>query len=293
MHTNSKLEAESAVEIRPLNQADLSAAILLSEQAHWNQTASDWQRLLKLEPLGCFIAYTDRRAMGTITTATYQTELAWIGMVLVHPDFRRRGIATRLMHVALNHLQRVGVTTIKLDATPAGYKLYESLGFVTEAIIERWEGVARMSSSQDWAGIDEDTRRAMFALDRRAFGADRTEVLESLLTASPVAPLVKMPPADGRSRGYVLARRGSRASYVGPLVATDERVALELLDGMLNQLAGEKVYLDFHTGFALNSHALAERGFTKQRRLTRMSYGNESRAGTSSLIFAIAGPELG
>lgn len=68
---------------------------------------------------------------------------------------------------------------------------------------------------------------AIFA--RLSFGwADRTEVLESLLTASPVAPLVKMSPADGRLRGYVLARRGSRASYVGPLVATDERVALEL-----------------------------------------------------------------
>jgi len=62
---------------------------------------------------------------------------------------------------------------------------------------------------------------------------------------------------------------------------------------MLNQLVGEKVYLDFHTGFALNSQALAERGFAKQRTLPRKSCGKQSKAGTSSLIFAIAGPELG
>ena len=290
MHMNSMGQTESAVEIRPLKQSDLTAAIRFSQQAQWNQTESDWQRLLKLEPHGCFVACTDLSVIGTITTVTYGTELAWIGMVLVDPDFRRHGIGTCLMHAALNYLQRAGVTTIKLDATPAGYQLYESLGFVTEAIVERWEGVARTTLTQDLSAIDEQTRRLMFAFDRHAFGADRTRVLEYLLMDSSVAPLLKTLPESG---GYVLARPGSRASYVGPLIATDERVALELLDGMLNQLAGEKIYIDFYTGFPMNSQALAERGFIKQRTLTRMSYGKESKAGTSSLIFAIAGPELG
>ena len=235
MNTDIMGQTESAIEIRRLKHSALGAALLLTQQAHWNQTESDWLRLLKLEPHGCFVACSDARIVGTITTLTYGTELAWIGMVLVDPDFRRRGIGTRLMHTALDYLRQAGVTTVKLDATPAGYKLYESLGFVTEAIVERWEGVARTTMTQALSGIDERTRRIMVAFDRRAFGVDRTEVLESLLTASPVAPLVKMSPSEGTLRGYVLARRGSRASYVGPLVATDEHVALELLDGMLNQ----------------------------------------------------------
>jgi ribosomal protein S18 acetylase RimI-like enzyme len=276
-----------------MKQSDLAAALLLTQQAHWNQTESDWQRLLKLEPHGCFVACTDARVIGTITAVTYRTELAWIGMVLVDPDFRGRSIGTRLMHTVLAYLQQAGVTTLKLDATPAGYKLYDSFGFVTEAILERWEGVARTTLPQELSGMDDQTRRLMFALDHRAFGVDRKEVLESLLTDSPIAPLVKMLPTDEELRGFVLGRRGGRASYVGPLVTTDERVALELVDGMLNQLAGEKVYVDFHTGFPLNRQALAERGFNKQRTLTRMSYGKKSKAGTSRLIFAIAGPELG
>jgi ribosomal protein S18 acetylase RimI-like enzyme len=286
-------QTESAVEIRPLKQSDLAAALLFTQQAQWNQTESDWQRLLKMEPHGCFVACTDARVIGTVTAVTYGTELAWIGMMLVDPDFRGRGIGTRLMQTVLAYLQQSGVNTIKLDATPAGYKLYESLGFVTEAILERWEGVAGNTSPQELSGIDEQTRRLMFELDHRAFGVNRKEVLESLLTDSPIDPLVKMLPTDEELRGFVLARQGGRASYVGPLVATDEHVALELFDGMLDQLAGEKVYVDFHTGFRLNSEALAERGFTKQRTLTRMSYGQESKAGTSKLIFAIAGPELG
>lgn len=293
MVTNSRDQTAGAIEIRTMKQSDLAAALLLTQQANWNQTESDWQRLLNLEPHGCFVACTDAQVIGTVTAVSYRTELAWIGMVLVDPDFRGRGIGARLMHTVLAYLQQAGVTTIKLDATPAGYKLYESLGFVTEAILERWEGFARTTVPQELPGIDEQTRRLMFELDHRAFGVNRKEVLESLLKVSPIAPLVKMLATEEELRGYVLARRGGRASYVGPLVATDERVALELLDGMLNQLAGEKIYVDFHAGFPVSSEALAERGFNKQRTLTRMSYGRDSEAGTSRLIFAIAGPELG
>src|SRR5918912_792043 len=102
MHTDSIGQTERAIEIRPLKHSDLGAALLLTQQAHWNQTESDWLRLLKLEPHGCFVACSDPRVIGTITTVTYRTELAWIGMVLVDPDFRRRGIGTRLMHTALD-----------------------------------------------------------------------------------------------------------------------------------------------------------------------------------------------
>jgi hypothetical protein len=56
MNPNRTTQNERTVEIRPLNKSDLAAAIRLKEQAHWNQTEIDWQRLLELQPLGCFAA---------------------------------------------------------------------------------------------------------------------------------------------------------------------------------------------------------------------------------------------
>jgi hypothetical protein len=51
---------------------------------------------------------------------------------------------------------------------------------------------------------------------------------------------------------------------------------------MLGQLAGEKVYLDFNTGFGLGSEVLADRGLVKQRDLTQMAFGPKSPAGIRS-----------
>lgn len=293
LSTDSAGDRSGAIQFRLLNEGDLPAALRLGEREHWNQTQSDWRRLLKLEPRGCFAASADGRLIGTVTSVTYGAELAWIGMMLVDADHRRRGIGTRLMRTAMEYLERVGVATVKLDATPAGRPMYESLGFTPETRIDRWVGVARPSSTKGLRVVDEQTRSLLCALDRLAFGTDRSRLLDSLIADASVPPIVAVEPSGTTLRGYVLARRGEEAFYIGPVIATDEDTAEALLDGMLSQLAGERVFVDFHTGFDAGSRMLTERGFAKQRELTRMRCGKESSAGTSRVILATAGPEVG
>ncbi len=92
------------IEVRLLRESDIPAALRLKELAQWNQTENDWLRLLRLEPNGCFCATIGDEVVATTTTTTYGHELAWIGMVLVDPEFRRLGIATRLMRLAFDRL---------------------------------------------------------------------------------------------------------------------------------------------------------------------------------------------
>src|SRR5436190_22480309 len=117
-----------AVELRVMTGLDLPAADALRREVGWNQKPQDWRRLLRLEPNGCFLAMHKGFLAGTVTTTTYGTALAWIGMMLVHPDHRRMGIATRLINRALEYLKEREVRCVKLDATPAGQPLYEQLG---------------------------------------------------------------------------------------------------------------------------------------------------------------------
>lgn len=280
------------VEIELLSEVYLPEALRLTEQAQWNQTERDWRRLFQFPSGGCFGAFLDKRLIGTVTTVAYGTELAWLGMMLVDPDYRRRGLGTRLMQAALEHLQGIGVNSIKLDATPSGRPLYESMGFRPEGKVERWEGMAQPGVKKKGPDWDERLRPALYALDRLAFGADRSTILASLIADSPVAPLVAMD-QEGRLEGFALARSGRRAFYIGPVAARSQRPALALLDGMLERLAGEKVYLDFNTGYGLGSEVLADRGLVKQRDLTQMACGPESPAGISPLLFGLAGPESG
>jgi GNAT superfamily N-acetyltransferase len=279
-------------EVRLLRESDIPAALRLKELARWNQTENDWLRLLRLQPIGCFGATIGGEVVATTTTTAYGNELAWIGMVLVDPVHRQQGIATRLLEVAIDYLSKAGVTTIKLDATASGRPLYEGLGFKDESLIERWEGIAGTAAGGATLDLDTSMRQEVLTLDRRSFGADRSKLIEMLVADAHVKPLVTRA-MDGRVTGYALARRGTAAAYIGPLVATGLPAVSQLLDGLLNQLSGERIYIDLNTESVGSREMLEARGLVKQRDLIRMSYGKGSPAGSSPSIFAIAGPEVG
>lgn len=278
------------LKIRLLDDGDLPAAMRLKELAHWNQTESDWRRLLRLEPRGCFCATVDGALVGTTTALTYGGDLAWVGMVLVDPLYRRRRIATRLMQAALDYLsERVAI--VKLDATADGQPVYENLGFKVESRVERWAGRAPEIPSGSGVVLEAAAHNELFALDRSVFGADRSQLIAALVADACVAPAAVV--SEARLSGYALARRGSQAAYVGPLVAADAGHAASLLDSQLSQLVGQQVYVDVNTNFRHGGELLAERGFIKQRDLIRMIYGARESAATSASVFAIAGPEFG
>jgi GNAT superfamily N-acetyltransferase len=280
------------LDIRLLTEADIPAAMKLKEAAGWNQTENDWRSLLALEPFGCFAAELDGELVSTTTTTTYEDELAWIGMVLVQPERRRQGIATRLLTTALEYLKD-RVATIKLDATPAGKFVYEGFGFKTEGLIERW---TRSADFQDACGkdgtvLDSDTLRELIALDRAVFKANRSKLIEMLVDKSCAGPVVKKT-EDGAVSGYALSRRGTKADYIGPFISQDKNQVRPLLDRLLEQTPGRSLYFDFNTSSICDSTVLVERGFKKERELIRMHYGEPS-PNTSSFVIGIAGPEVG
>ena len=277
------------MQIRLLLESDISTAMQLKEAAGWNQTEDDWRRLLRLEPNGCFCAIKDGRLVGTTTTTTYGDELAWVGMVLVDPEHRRQGIAAKLMSVALDYLNgKVG--TVKLDATALGQPVYERFGFEVESLVERWSGQGN-SRGQSSHHIDPDSLTELLALDQMAFNADRSKLIGELIGRT-VVPPVLVRDADGALSGYALARRGTRANYVGPVVAKDPQQMETLLDQVLSQLGDSRVYIDFNRECSAGTSLLSDRGFVKERDLIRMTSGQRG-AKTSPLIVAIAGPEVG
>jgi len=280
----------SRVEIRLLRESDIAAAMDLKNLAGWNQTESDWRTLLQLEPNGCFAAVLDEELVGTTTTTCYGSDLAWVGMVLVRPEKRRAGIATKLLESALHYLD-TKVSTVKLDATADGKHVYERLGFEVESLIERWsrKGEAVRLDVQPET-VDSDTRRQILQLDRTAFGADRSKLLNALLASSCVRPGVTTTEA-GSVAGYALARSGSTAAYIGPVVSWERSAAAGAIDQVLEQLHASPVYIDMNRNWGEGRQLLSERGFEKQRDLIRMRRGVATA--TSPLVFAIAGPEVG
>lgn len=273
-------------EIRLLFESDIPSAMELKDAAGWNQTEADWRRLLLLEPNGCFGAVRNGRLIGTTTTTIYG-ELAWIGMVLVDPQHRRQGIAAQLMNVALDYLKGK-VETIKLDATSLGQPVYEKFGFEVESAVERWAGTGNSIVRESHVVMNHE---AVLKLDRLAFNADRSKLIERLVDEACVAPVL-IRAVEGALSGYALARSGTRKTYVGPVVANDPHGIETLLDRMLSQLPGREVYIDINKECIADTSVLSDRGFVKERDLIRMAKGGPSQK-TSPLVVAIAGPEVG
>src|SRR5713101_2627331 len=119
---------------------DVPLRMELKRHAGWNQTESDWQRLLALEPDGCFVAELDGTPSATLATCVFDA-VSWIAMVLVQPQARGHGLAKALLAHALDYLERRGVRTIRLDATPMGQPLYSRFGFAVQYSLYRHQGV--------------------------------------------------------------------------------------------------------------------------------------------------------
>src|ERR1700683_884599 len=121
-----------SLQIRVMTPADVPAGMRLKDLAGWNQTEQDWRRFLEAAPDGCFVAEWSGQVAGTVTTISYENRFAWIGMVLVDPQLRGKGVGTALLERAMDYLDASGVPCLKLDATPQGRPIYERLGFRAE-----------------------------------------------------------------------------------------------------------------------------------------------------------------
>jgi predicted N-acetyltransferase YhbS len=280
---------------RQMTIQDISAGIQLVRAAGWNQTEADWNRFLDVNREGCFVAESEGEVCGTVATIIYDQELAWIGMVLVRPSHRRRGIGTQLVRLALKHLDSRGLPTIKLDATPQGAPVYERLGFVPESEIERWvlTNPSPTSPESRVKGPDAEVPclESLLEWDLEVFGADRSALLRSLHLNAPEFTIAISKP--GELRGYAFGRRGLCSDHFGPWVAQDPDAARDLLGRFISQSGRDSVIADCFKPHPFASGLLRSAGFEFSRSLTRMVRGTSQTPGDINALYAILGPEFG
>jgi N-acetylglutamate synthase-like GNAT family acetyltransferase len=280
------------VSIRGMRLTDLPRCAELNQCVGWNQLVQDWQRFLALEPEGCFVAEHDGRVIGTVTTVNYQNRFGWVGMVIVDPAMRRRGIGGALLERGIDYLKGIGVETVKLDATPQGKLLYDTMGFVDEYGAARWHGIAPQVTPdvQPEAMTTEDIR-GVVALDEPVFGADRTQVIALYLKHYLDRCMVMH--NDGQIVGYLCGRRGRDAEHIGPWVAQNRGVAETLLLTRLANCAGKRVFVDTLEPCPDSTEILRNLGFEIQRPFIRMYLGPNHYPGQPEYVYGLSGPELG
>jgi GNAT superfamily N-acetyltransferase len=272
-----------------MTRLDIPDGMELKGYANWNQTEADWEFFLSANPKGCFVAEEAGRVVGTVTSIIYEERFAWIGMVLVHPEFRNRGIGNSLLQQAMDYLDGKGIVCMKLDATPQGKPIYEKLGFVSEYEIERWK-LHRPARGAE-LGVPAPCAEDVLQWDREVFGADRSGLLRAISQTAP--EFVQVLRAQGKAVGYAFGRHGAHSDQLGPWVAEGSSVAAQLLDSFLVRSARESVLVDCLPSHPWAREALRARGFEFARSLTRMHRGDNRYPGRPEVVCGILGPEFG
>jgi GNAT superfamily N-acetyltransferase len=273
-----------------MTAADVPAAHGLSRAAGWNQSADEWRLLLELNPGRFVAAVAGDHVVGTGGAACYGTQLAWICMILVDPQWRGRGLGGAIVEAVL---ERVGprMACVGLDATPAGRPVYARLGFEEAFPLVRLSAEPRMAKGHApvrAAPLPEAALGLVLTMDREVFGADRGAVLRRLHAAGGGYWVLGAP----GFAAYGFQREGEHSRQVGPVVARDTGSARAVVEAALG--GGDRpLLIDVPVHAEEWRSVLSELGFREQRPLLRMLRHGARPPGDPRLQMAILGPEFG
>jgi|EndMetStandDraft_8_1072994.scaffolds.fasta_scaffold88317_2 GNAT superfamily N-acetyltransferase len=289
--------SELQLVVKPsLSPSELDDVDALVREARWNQIAADWRVFLAHGRVYTLVT-ADGRIVATTATLPYGGRFAWISMVLVAGEYRRRGLATQLMRRAMDELAAAGLIPA-LDATPDGRAVYRRLGFTDSWGFARLIRRERPVAAAPFAAPTGVTVRAMTdadwpalcAYDATAFGAERGAVLAGLRGRLPPAEFVAE--RAGRIAGFILGRDGMLAGHLCPLTADDDVIACALIARALDAIDGP-LFIDFADDKTAVRSFLETRGFAGVRPFTRMLHGTPARFDAPARTFAVVGPEFG
>ncbi|MBB4350774.1 GNAT family N-acetyltransferase [Aliirhizobium cellulosilyticum] len=245
------------IEIRAFAAEHLASAVRLSQEAGWPHRPEDWLVAQQLSE-GVVAVEENGNVVGTALVTPYGSDCATINMVIVDSAMRGRGLGRRLMDAAL---AIGGARPLRLIATSDGLPLYEKLGFgQTGAILQHQGIVASARSSANTQAVTADDLPAITALDRQAFGADRTSLMRKLFEIGEFAVIRN----DSEITGFACIRVFGRGEVIGPVVTGNLEDAQSLVSHFLAQRIGSFVRVDTiaAAGLApwLSEHALSHVG---------------------------------
>ena len=259
-----------------LTPSEVADADALVREARWNQLTADWR--VFIEHGRVYAAQTtEGRIVATTATLPYGARFAWISMVLVTGDYRRRGLATQLLRLAMADLAAARLVPV-LDATPDGHAVYRRLGFedcwgfqrlvgrerrpaplaalASEASGQRGDSIVRAHSASEDARERADDTRPEPGSSARAAPAGVT--IRAITDADWPALTAYDAAAFGAERGAVLAGLRGRLPAAELIASRNGRIAGFLLgrDGGMASQIGPLIADDDTVACALAARAL-------------------------------------
>jgi GNAT superfamily N-acetyltransferase len=261
------------MEIFSPTDADWQVFLALARDEGWRVPKNELA--LYRGPLAgsAFVLRRGEEVFGFVTAVAHENS-GWIGNLIVPRACRGLGYGALLFDHAVEVLERAGVASIWLTASPQGRPLYEKKGF---AVID---GAVRWTLKAEGRNLDEGGRTEvaeLFAGDARVWGESRDRLL------SPLAGEGQVFACGGT---VALLQAGDGMQVLGPWVSAElcPRENRRLLLAVLGAAAERtELVTDVLESSPLQS-LLRAAGFTRQGRCDLMVRGSAAGVGLSQLV---------
>lgn len=281
--------------VRGLRPGDEEAIGRLVAEEGWNGGVHDVETFTAADPDAWLLAEVDGTVVGTTLATRWGPAFGWLGLYLVAPAFRGRGIGLDLFRRALDRLAPGGVG---LDGDARQQGNYRRSGFRDVHGNTRWQGSAAV-----WRGVPPPPGVALVepssvpfedlvALDARSLPASRPALLRAWLD-QPVVHARAATRADDLV-GFAAARPARLGWKIAPVHATDAGVAEALIADVVAALPDDTTcWLDVPDPNVPAQTLMAAHGMEGAPTSGRMFRGWPAEDPDVSTMFALLAHEMG
>jgi N-acetylglutamate synthase-like GNAT family acetyltransferase len=208
-----------SIKISQIESADLEAVKELQPK-DWSDILVYMRFYINSSFCKPFKFVLDNKIVGTGAILKHK-DSAWLAHIIVHPDYRNRGMGAFITRSLIEGLQSNECKTILLIASVLGEPVYQKLGFKRECdylFFKNEENTIMPSENKLIKDISPEDFSKVLDLDKKASGEDRSVLLQPYLKSA------KIFVENHILSGFYLPELGE-----GLVMATNETAGVELL----------------------------------------------------------------
>lgn len=283
--------------IRRMERAELNQLVSWAALEGWNPGLHDAELFWNLDPDGFLAIELDGQLAGGGAIIRHNASYGFMGLFIVRPEFRGRGLGTELWYARRDQLRARLATggVIGLDAVDAMIPFYARGGFSTWTRHRRYRleqpcEPDRLKSE----GMVTDLRtvglQELLELDRLCFPGERAEFLQAWRHQPDSVALGIVTTAGLHGMGVM--RRCLEGWKIAPLFARSPDVAQQLLAAFAACSGGAPIFVDVPDNNPAAGQICRQHGMQEVFGCVRMYLGEPPRL-QDSLIFGITTLETG
>ncbi|WP_082246044.1 GNAT family N-acetyltransferase [Bacillus gaemokensis] len=280
--------------IERIEEKDIPYLINLSESVGWDYSSEEIRTIFQSG-----IVYGGKNKQGEIIASAaiilYGEKLASIGMVIVNPQYKGKGIGRKITEACIRSVSEK--TPIMLIATEEGKPLYEKLGFqvvshVLKYICNQYSVSKEYDRTENhiFVEYDEVDLCRIVKLDEGAFGVNRSNFIKKRIEQCQQCVVVK--DKGNYIVGYGMSVQTPENRIVGPIVAPNDNIAIEVVHHLIKGYNG-RLRIDVPEGNDAFMKVLETTGFQRVNQPPIMMKNGDQLLKRNGELYGIAAQIFG